>query len=115
VAGRGTLVLGYLVDADLAQNTLGWQWSAGCGADAAPYFRIFNPVTQGRRFDPDGAYVRRWVPELGRLDGAAVHAPWELAAPVLARAGVALGETYPERIVDHAWARARALASTRSG
>ena len=65
-----------LVDADLANNTLGWQWVAGCGADAAPYFRVFNPVTQGRRYDPDGAYVRRWVPELAGLDPASVHAPW---------------------------------------
>ena len=100
-----------LVDADLANNTLGWQWVAGCGADAAPYFRVFNPVTQGRRYDPDGAYVRRWVPELAGLDPARVHAPWLAPAAALAAAGVALGETYPEPLVDHGEARARALAA----
>ena len=65
-----------LVDADLANNTQGWQWSAGTGADAAPYFRIFNPVSQGKRFDPDGAYVRRWIPELTRFDAKTIHEPW---------------------------------------
>jgi deoxyribodipyrimidine photo-lyase len=100
-----------LLDADLADNTLGWQWVAGCGADAAPYFRIFNPVTQGRRFDPDGAYVRRWVPELAGLDVRYLHAPWLAPDGVLAAAGVTLGETYPEPIVDHGEARLRALAA----
>ena len=100
-----------LVDADLADNTLGWQWCAGSGADAAPYFRIFNPVLQGRRFDPDGAYVRRWVPELAELPPRFIHAPWLAPADVLARAGVALGRTYPLPMVDHRWARARALAA----
>jgi len=100
-----------LVDADLANNALGWQWVAGCGADAAPYFRIFNPVTQGRRYDPDGAYVRRWVPELAGLPAAHVHAPWLAPADVLAAAGVTLGETYPVPIVDHGEARSRALAA----
>jgi deoxyribodipyrimidine photo-lyase len=90
-----------LVDADLAANTLGWQWAAGCGADAAPYFRIFNPTSQGERFDPDGGYVRRWVPELSRLAADDIHEP--------AAAGVRLGETYPEPIVDHAEARRLAL------
>lgn len=100
-----------LVDADLASNTLGWQWTSGCGADAAPYFRIFNPVAQGERFDPEGAYVRRWVPELARLDARVIHAPWT-APPLLLRAsGVELGTTYPHPIVDHAEARARALAA----
>ena len=66
-----------LVDADLANNTLGWQWTAGCGADAAPYFRVFNPVSQGEKFDPSGEYVRRWVPELNRLPNAWIHKPWE--------------------------------------
>ena len=98
-----------LVDADLANNTLGWQWSAGCGADAAPYFRIFAPVRQGQKFDPDGAYVRRWVPELARLPLAFLQAPWEAPAATLAQAGVRLGETYPRPIVDHARARAAAL------
>ena len=88
-----------LVDADLANNTMGWQWSAGCGADAAPYFRIFNPVAQSRKFDPDGAYIRRWVPELSGLAGDTVHAPWE--------EGGARG--YPTPVVDYAASRAEAL------
>ena len=100
-----------LVDADLANNTMGWQWAAGCGADAAPYFRIFNPVRQGERFDPDGAYVRRWVPELAKLPAGHVHAPWAAPAGVLREAGVTLGEDYPRPIVDHKEARARALAA----
>lgn len=103
-----------LVDADLANNTLGWQWSAGCGADAAPYFRVFAPVLQGRKFDPDGAYVRRWVPELVSLPPEFVHAPWEAPSSVLDRAGVRLGETYPRPVVDHASARAEALAAFRT-
>lgn len=107
-----------LVDADLANNTLGWQWVAGCGADAAPYFRIFNPVSQGEKFDPDGAYVRRWVPELEKLPSDWIHAPWTAPVLELKRAGIVLGKTYPEPIVDHAWARKRALvalASIRKG
>jgi len=100
-----------LVDADLANNTLGWQWSAGSGVDAAPYFRVFNPVIQGRTFDPDGVYVSRWVPELAKLPPRFIHAPWLAPAEVLASAGVALGRTYPRPIVDHAWARGRALAA----
>lgn len=98
-----------LVDADLANNTQGWQWTAGCGADAAPYFRVFNPVTQGMKFDPDGAYVRRWIPELARMPSEWIHRPWEAPAQTLADAGVRLGVTYPEAIVDHAFARDRAL------
>ena len=100
-----------LVDADLADNTLGWQWCAGSGADAAPYFRIFNPVIQGRRFDPDGVYVSRWLPEIANLPPRFIHAPWLAPADVLAGAGVTLGRTYPPPIVDHRWARARALAA----
>jgi len=103
-----------LFDADLASNTLGWQWSAGCGADAAPYFRIFNPVLQGRKFDANGDYVRRWVPELAQLAAEFVHRPWEAPEAELARAGVALGETYPRPIVDHAMARREALAAWQS-
>ena len=103
-----------LVDADLANNTLNWQWSAGCGADAAPYFRIFAPVTQGRKFDPDGAYVRRWVPELANVPAELIHAPWEAPADALAAAGVRLGKNYPRPIVDHATARAEALAAFRA-
>ena len=101
-----------LVDADLADNTLGWQWVAGCGADAAPYFRIFNPVTQGRRYDPDGAYVRRWVPELAGLDARHIHAPWTAPDGRPARPPASgLGGTYPEPLVDHGEARSRALAA----
>lgn len=99
-----------LVDADLANNAAGWQWVAGSGADAAPYFRIFNPVEQGRRFDPAGAYVRRWCPELARLPDAHIHAPFAAPAEVLRDAGVTLGTTYPKPIVDHAAARQAALA-----
>ena len=97
-----------LVDADLASNTLGWQWTAGCGADAAPYFRVFNPVRQGERFDPDGDYVRRWVPELAERSGASVHRP----RAAKAGAGIATGAgAYPRPMVDHARARQRALAA----
>jgi len=103
-----------LFDADLASNTLGWQWSAGCGADAAPYFRIFNPVLQGRKFDANGEYVRRWVPELTQLPAEYIHRPWEAPEAELARAGVTLGETYPRPIVDHAMARREALAAWQS-
>lgn len=98
-----------LVDADLANNTLGWQWVAGCGADAAPYFRVFNPVLQGEKFDPEGTYVRRWVPELARLPAAFVHKPWQAPKAVLDAAGVRLGETYPRPLVDLRESRARAL------
>lgn len=98
-----------LVDADLANNTLGWQWVSGCGADAAPYFRIFNPVTQGKKFDPDGQYVRRWIPELGQLPNRWIHEPWSASSEVLTDADVRLGETYPEPIVDHGEARQAAL------
>ena len=100
-----------LVDADLANNAAGWQWVAGCGADAAPYFRIFNPVTQGEKFDPNGDYVRAWIPEISKLPTEHIHAPWDAPADELARAGVVLGKTYPQPIIDHAAARARALAA----
>jgi deoxyribodipyrimidine photo-lyase len=98
-----------LVDADPANNPASWQWVAGCGADAAPYFRIFNPVLQGEKFDPKGDYVRRWVPELARLRDHDIHAPWRATPLDLADAGVTLGKDYPQPIVDHAAARARAL------
>lgn len=98
-----------LVDADLASNTLNWQWAAGCGADAAPFFRIFNPSEQGRRFDPDGAYTRRWVPELSAVPERWLHKPWEAPAEALAKAGVVLGRNYPAPVVDHKKARERAL------
>jgi deoxyribodipyrimidine photo-lyase len=100
-----------LVDADLANNTLGWQWSAGCGADAAPYFRIFNPVLQGEKFDPAGDYVRRWVPELARVPAETIHQPWSTAPLALAAAGVALGHDYPHPIIAPGEGRARALAA----
>lgn len=100
-----------LLDADLANNAASWQWVAGSGADAAPYYRIFNPVTQGEKFDPDGAYVKRWVPELKALPPALIHAPWLAPADTLSAAGVTLGKTYPHPIVDHAAARARALSA----
>lgn len=100
-----------LVDADLANNAANWQWVAGCGADAAPFFRIFNPVLQGRKFDPDGAYVRRFVPELARLPDDRIHEPWKAPRDVLARAGIELGRDYPLPIVDHGAARERALAA----
>jgi deoxyribodipyrimidine photo-lyase len=103
-----------LVDADVAQNVGNWQWVAGTGPDAAPFFRIFNPVTQSRTHDPRGEYVRRWVPELADLDDQAIHAPWEVGPLELAAAGITLGETYPEPIVDHASARLRTLAAYRA-
>ncbi len=100
-----------LVDADLASNAASWQWVAGCGADAAPYFRIFNPTLQGEKFDPDGTYVRRWVPELAKLPAKYIHKPWEAPARTLADAAIDLGRTYPRPIVDHRAARHRALAA----
>lgn len=99
-----------LADADLANNAASWQWVAGSGADAAPYFRIFNPIEQGRKFDSDGAYVRRWCPELARLPTSVIHAPFAAPTDVLAAAGVELGRTYPVPIVNHAEARRAGLA-----
>lgn len=98
-----------LVDADLASNTQGWQWTAGCGADAAPYFRIFNPMIQGAKFDPNGDYVRKWVPELAKLPTKHIHAPWEAPESVLQDSGITLGETYPYPLIDHSEGRQRAL------
>jgi deoxyribodipyrimidine photo-lyase len=106
--------LRWLVDGDWAQNNAGWQWSAGSGCDAQPYFRVFNPVAQGERFDPTGAYVRAWVPELAKLPDAFIHAPWLAPPEVLARAGVRLGRDYPAPIVDHAKARARFLETAKA-
>lgn len=98
-----------LVDADMANNPAGWQWVAGSGADAAPFFRIFNPISQGEKFDPKGDYVRRWVPELADLPDKHLHAPWTADAETLKKAGIELGSTYPEPMVDHSAARKRAL------
>ncbi len=100
-----------LVDADLANNAGGWQWVAGCGADAAPYFRIFNPVLQGQKFDPGGDYARRWLPELRELSDKDIYAPFAANPASLAAAGVRLGVDYPEPLVDHNFARHRALAA----
>lgn len=102
--------MNHLVDGDLASNNGGWQWAAGTGTDAAPYFRIFNPVTQGMRFDPHGTYVKQWCPELAGLPDDFVHRPWEAPPLVLGAAGVVLGDTYPQPIVDHSERRELALA-----
>lgn len=99
-----------LVDADLANNSASWQWVAGSGADAAPYFRIFNPILQGEKFDPNGDYVRRWVPELSNLDAKHIHHPFDAPETALAKAGVKLGTNYPHPIVDHNEARKAALS-----
>jgi deoxyribodipyrimidine photo-lyase len=98
-----------LVDADLASNSVNWQWVAGCGVDAAPFSRISNPVLQGRKFDPEGKYVKAWVPELSKLPKTRIHEPWKASESVLAKAGITLGQTYPEPIVDLREGRARAL------
>lgn len=98
-----------LVDADLANNSMGWQWIAGSGADASPYFRIFNPIIQGKKFDPDGTYVRKWIPELAELPKEHIHTPWEAPPLDLAEAGVTLGKDYPHPIVSHSDGRQRAL------
>lgn len=104
----------WLVDGDWAQNDMGWQWSSGAGCDAQPWFRIFHPVTQGEKFDPDGAYVRRWVPELAKVPAAFIHHPWDAPPLDLKRWGVVLGDTYPRPIVDHKLARERFLELARS-
>lgn len=98
-----------LLDADLASNTLGWQWSGGCGADAAPYFRVFNPIIQGKKFDPEGSYVKRYVPELAKLPAKYIHEPWTAPNGILEYAGVALGKSYPRPVIEHSEGRARAL------
>jgi deoxyribodipyrimidine photo-lyase len=102
--------MGHLVDGDPAANNGGWQWTAGTGTDAAPYFRVFNPVLQGKTHDPDGAFVRHWLPELARVPGTYVHAPWEMPGEVQREAGCVISQDYPAPIIDHAWARDRALA-----
>ena len=101
----------HLVDGDPAANNGGWQWTAGTGTDAAPYFRIFNPVTQGKKYDPQGDYVRRWVPELAEVPGRFIHEPWKMPAEMQQSVGCTVGQDYPNPIVDHAWARDRTLAA----
>ena len=103
-----------LVDADLGNNSLGWQWIMGSGVDSSPFNRIFAPVGQSEKFDAEGRYIRRWVPELAKLPDTAIHAPWAADADVLKAAGVRLGDTYPKPVVNHAAARARALAAYAS-
>ena len=104
----------HLVDGDVASNNGGWQWAAGTGTDAQPYFRVFNPVAQGERHDPGGAYVRKWIPELAGVPDRFVHAPWMMPPDVQAAAGCVIGRDYPGPIVDHAMARERALTAYRS-
>jgi len=101
----------HLVDGDPAANNGGWQWTAGTGTDAAPYFRIFNPVLQGQKFDPHGDYVRRWLPELARVPDGFIHQPWTMPPEAQQKVGCYIGEDYPAPIVDHAWARQRTLAA----
>ena len=103
-----------LVDADPASNPASWQWVAGSGADAAPYFRIFNPILQGEKFDPEGAYVRRYVPELAKLPAKYIHRPWDAPKDILSTAGVKLGADYPVPVIDHSLARERALGAYKS-
>jgi len=101
----------HLVDGDSASNNGGWQWTAGTGTDAAPYFRVFNPTLQGKKFDPQGTYVRRWVPELARVPDRFIHQPWKMPLDIQQKAGCIVGQDYSAPIVDHAWARERALAA----
>ncbi len=99
-----------LVDADLANNSASWQWVAGCGADAAPYFRIFNPIIQGKKVDPNGDYVKKYVPELSKIPNKFIHKPWEASPEILSDSGVELGKNYPHTIVDLKQSRDHALA-----
>lgn len=99
----------HLIDGDPASNNGGWQWTAGTGTDAAPYFRIFNPITQGQKFDPDGEFIRHWVPEVIQVPQEYIHTPWAMPERIQQQAGCRIGVDYPAPIVDHAWARQRAL------
>ena len=104
----------HLLDADPAANNGGWQWTAGTGTDAAPYFRVFNPVLQGKRHDPQGVYVRRWVPELRPVPERYVHTPWKMDIQDQHECGCLIGRDYPAPIVDHKVARERVLAAYRA-
>lgn len=103
-----------LVDADLANNSASWQWVAGCGTDAAPYFRVFNPVLQGLKFDGTGEYVRRWVPEIAALPNEWIHKPWDAPMDVLASANLKMGSRYPWPIIELTAGRDRALAALKT-
>ncbi len=101
----------HLIDGDPAANNGGWQWTAGTGTDAAPYFRIFNPMLQSQKFDPEGAYIRRWVPELANVTDKYIHTPWHMSAQLQQQAGCRIGQDYPAPLVDHKWARSRTLTA----
>ncbi len=103
-----------LVDADMANNPAGWQWVAGCGADAAPFFRIFNPIIQGQKFDPDGVYIKHHLPALKALNGKSLYSPWTAKPEILDHAHIELGTDYPAPIVQHEQARERALAAFKN-
>ncbi len=105
----------HLLDGDPAANNGGWQWTAGTGTDAAPYFRVFNPVLQGMKFDPQGAYVRRWAPELAAVPDKYIHEPWKIPLEVQRQLGCMIGKDYPTPITDHTTARQRALAAYQQG
>ena len=102
-----------LVDADMASNVFNWQWVAGTGLDAAPYFRIFNPMTQSQKFDGDGEYIRKYVPEIAALDNKWIHTPWDAPEDILHSAGITLDETYPKPIVDYATSREKTLETLK--
>jgi deoxyribodipyrimidine photo-lyase len=103
-----------LVDGDPAANNGGWQWTAGVGTDAAPYFRIFNPTIQGKRHDPHGTFVRRWVPELDGVPERHIHAPWQMAEAMQRDSACVVGQDYPGPIIDHRWARERTMRAYKS-
>jgi deoxyribodipyrimidine photo-lyase len=105
----------HLIDGDPAANNGGWQWTAGTGTDAVPYFRVFNPILQGKKFDPQGAYVRRWVPELAAVPNEFIHTPWDMPIDMQAKVGCTIGKNYPAPIVNHHIARQRVLAAYRRG